>query len=105
MAAQDGVALVGEVVERLDVAPVPLFPSGGTDSHVSLHLLQIVHSGLDHGRLIDIVLGQAPALQGALASLSSPPQAITFPLLRLGLVFRDDLLIVLHIWQRSVADL
>ena len=73
--------------------PVSLFPSRSTDPDIGLHLLQVVHSGLDHGRLIDIVLGQAPALQGALASLSSPPRAIALPLLRLGLVFRDDLLL------------
>ena len=90
--------------------PVSLFPSRSTDPDIGLHLLQVVHSGLDHGRLIDIVLGQAPALQGAFATLSGPPRTTALPLLRLGLVFRDDLLVVLcqdllHIWQRSVADL
>ena len=90
--------------------PVSLFPSRSTDPDIGLHLLQVVHSGLDHGRLIDVVLGEAPALEGALASLLYSPRAIALPLPHLGLVFRDDLLVVLcqdllHIWQRSVADL
>ena len=92
MGAEDGLALVGGVVERLDVVPVPLFPSGGTNSHVRLHLLHIVHSGLDHSRLVHIVLGQTPALEGALSSLPGPPRAIALSLLRLGLVLGNDII-------------
>ena len=33
-------------------------------------------SGLDHSRLVDVVLGEAPALKGALASLPSPSWTI-----------------------------
>ena len=39
-------ALVGGVVEGFHIIPVSLFPSCSTNSHVGLHLLLIVHSGL-----------------------------------------------------------
>ena len=76
MGAEDGVTLVPGVVERLGVVSQPLFPSCGTDSDVSFHLLLVVHSGFDHSRLVDVVLGEAPALKGALASLPSPSWTI-----------------------------
>ena len=66
------------------VARISFLPRGGRDLDIGLHPLLAVRLGLDHRGLVHVVLGDALALEWAIAGQPLRPWAAAAPLLLFG---------------------
>ena len=95
MGAQLGLALLVRMDKGAFVTRISFLPRRGRDPDIGLHLLLAVHIGLDHRGLVHVVLGDALALEWALAGQPLCPWAAAAPLLLLGTTASSTFLLCL----------